>query len=279
MATQSHRPQAHGEIPVITHGMKADIALRQFMVLRHLGQLPPEFLTQELAQAVPRMEVIGGSEVSDAFYNRAYETLMAIPEAYRLMVARGGYRIVLCRFMTEGFPELKGQAPRGWSAGATWDNCDAMCYGKKMAFSEYHIDYYKQEERRNKTISGDLRHEFGHAMDFCYPRLKNGIKRFSHTSAYVNAYYQDLEAMEEEARGALSYFIQGADLDSERSAGREETFAELFALTLGTGAFHNPELIRHSFRQTDALIRDQYKLEAILEAHASQDERELEKIA
>jgi hypothetical protein len=91
------------------------------------------------------------------------------------------------------------------------------------------------EKRRNRQgeivpadrIEGVFRHELGHAYD----RAAGG--KFQYQSShpdFVIAYLRDVGEISPDRRAELDYYLQGED------AGRQETYAEAFALVLGGGS-------------------------------------------
>jgi hypothetical protein len=91
------------------------------------------------------------------------------------------------------------------------------------------------EKRRNRygevvpadRIEGVFRHELGHAYD----RAAGGQLRFqSAHPKFVAAYERDLRSIALGDRGLLEYYLQGD------AAGRQEAYAEAFAILLGGGS-------------------------------------------
>jgi hypothetical protein len=91
------------------------------------------------------------------------------------------------------------------------------------------------EKRRNRQgevvhagrIEGVFRHELGHAYD----RAAGGkFALMSSHPEFVTAYQRDLRQIAGDQRAELGYYLQG------NSAGRQEAFAEAFAVVLGGGS-------------------------------------------
>lgn len=133
--------------------------------------------------------------------------------------------------------ELASKKPRGWPKGSTWAQADGFCcQNGRVVVTEYRFN------KKNVLVRGDrprgvLHHELGHAVD----RVLN---RFSHSKEFLQAYYADVGRMEFErmtgrTRKRLSYLLQGYSVASGKCcsiAGREETFAEVFASLCGRAA-------------------------------------------
>jgi hypothetical protein len=91
---------------------------------------------------------------------------------------------------------------------------------------------------------GILRHEFGHAVD-------QYLGNYSHTPEFVAAYNKGARSISGYEARVLSYYLQPGD------AGREETFAELFASLNGVACDRNSDiLLRNHFPELVSLIRN-----------------------
>jgi hypothetical protein len=89
-------------------------------------------------------------------------------------------------------------------------------------------------------------HEFGHALD-------RALSNFSHWQEFDHAFKEDLANLSKAEASKLSYFTQpdGAvkEADKVYDAAKEELFAELFALSRGSGST-SPEV--------DSLLRKRF---------------------
>jgi hypothetical protein len=173
--------------------------------------------------------IVPPSPAFDAAVNKTYNAMSA---ETREIIRQSGARVKAVHHLTDAMPELKGQAPRGWPAGATWDAVDG-CYsgGKK----EIIVAEERQALSSSKWIASGrteqvLRHETGHAIDAT-------IKTLSEHDDFKKAYDLDVQAMQAKDKPPLDYFLQPG------TAGREETVAESVADREGgaTGGqtFHN----------------------------------------
>jgi len=119
--------------------------------------------------------------------------------------------------LTDALPELKGQKPRGWPPGLTWDAVDG-------AYSPSRNTVVVAEETENAAgqwvksyrTADVARHEVGHATDY-------GLGKLSSTPAFVKAYEDDTQNMPAPLAPALKYFLQNGD------GGKEEACAEAIA--------------------------------------------------
>ncbi|MBU6453708.1 MAG: hypothetical protein KGS72_18150 [Cyanobacteria bacterium REEB67] len=173
--------------------------------------------------------IVPPSPAFDATVNKTFNAMSA--ETLEI-IRQSGAKVKAVHHLTDAMPELKGQAPRGWPAGATWDAVDG-CYsgGKK----EIIVAEERQSLGNSKWVPSGrteqvLRHETGHAVDAT-------IKTLSEHDDFKQAYNQDVQAMQAKDKAQLDYFLQPG------TAGREETVAESVADREGgaTGGltFHN----------------------------------------
>jgi len=155
---------------------------------------------------------------SQAFEDDVTKTYNAMSPEVRNIVAKSGAKVVAVHHLTDAMPELKGVAPRGWPAGATWDAVDGCWSSGK--------DEIIVAEQRQLIGSGNwvasgrtdevLRHETGHTVDFT-------IKTMSEHQDFKNAYDADSQAIPAADKNQMAYFLQPG------AAGREEAAAESVA--------------------------------------------------
>ncbi len=173
------------------------------------------------------------SPVSDDFRRRVNVAVATIPEPIWRELHNAGWRLQIAEFVIDAAPTLMGERPRGWPTGMTWENTDAVNIPQRQMV-------VIAEKRRNRQgevviaerIEGVLRHEIGHAFD----RIAGGNLRFqSSHPAFVNAYERDLHEIAKEQGAKLGYYLQGD------AAGRQEAYAEAFAIVLGGGSDPNKQ--------------------------------------
>ena len=188
--------------------------------------------------AVPQILPPGVSFTTDV--TTTYNSMSA---ETRAIIAKSGAKVVAVHHLTDAMPELRGQAPRGWPVGATWDAVDGCWSASK---NEIVVTEERQQLSGNLWIPSGrvrevLRHETGHAVDFT-------IKMLSDHNDFKQAYDDDLQAMPTADKNQLAYFLQSG------SAGREETAAEGVADrdggATGGAAFHR------DFSRTLKVIND-----------------------
>jgi hypothetical protein len=192
-------------------------------------------LSAELAAPAPVWTATSGvfapepaTPVSDLFRRRIEDASATLPESVWRSLWQAGWQVQMAEFVTDAAPSLTGERPRGWPTGLTWENTDAVNLPSRRLV-------VVAEKRRNRhgevvpadRIEGVFRHELGHAYD----RAGGGPHRFqSAHPEFTAAYHLDRRAIPGEDRGLLEYYLQGD------AAGRQEAFAEAFAILLGGGS-------------------------------------------
>lgn len=193
--------------------------------------------TAHYAQPVPLQAV---SPVSGEFLRRTQNTTQTIPAHVWSGLHRAGWSVKLAQFVTDAAPSLRGVRPRGWPDGATWENTDAVHLpaARTMVFAE------KRRDSRGRIvestrIEGVMRHEIGHAFD---QACGTGVVLRSSSPAFLSDYLGDARRIPARDREQLGYYLQRG------AAGRQEAFAEAFALLLGGGSDEpHGELFARSF--------------------------------
>lgn len=168
------------------------------------------------------------SPVSEDFRRRIDDAAGSIPDSVWQALWEAGWQVQMAEFVLDAAPSLTGEQPRGWPTGLTWEHTDAVNMPQRRLV-------VVAEKRRNRQgevvpasrIEGVLRHEVGHAYD----RIAGGKHRFqSSDPQFMAAYHRDLKEIAPADRGELSYYLQ-TDM-----AGRQEAYAEAFAIVLGGGS-------------------------------------------
>lgn len=176
------------------------------------------------------------------FTQTVNDTYNALPQNVRDSLSKDGVKVVPTDKVTDVMPELKGQKPRGWPPGSSWDDVDGAydTTGKRIIVAQ------RQNSTKPYTndVAGLTRHETGHAVD----RLNN----LSAQAVYTTAYNREVGTVPAPDKQALDYFLQTGD------AGREETFAETFAIINGGATTKYREfLLKKDFPDTIKVVTDQ----------------------
>ncbi len=173
---------------------------------------------------VPAGLIQKDDDVSPGFLEEIKRGLAKIPVNILQALDRDGYQITLSKTVTEAVPAAKNQQVRGYQPHATWNTVYGMFNRTTgqivMAEKAQQDDQYgrpvlmplKDLQRRE----GIIRHECGHAVD-------QYLGHLSHSPEFKQAYDKGLKSISAPERKVLSYYLQPGD------AGREETFAEIFA--------------------------------------------------
>jgi len=167
------------------------------------------------------------SKVSADFRQEAGTAVAAIPDGVWQELKDGGWEVRVATFVVDAAPSLRGVHPRGWPVGATWEQTDAVHLPSQrlLVFAEKRRD---SDGRivQNSRVSNVIRHEVGHAFDRAI-----GEKTYqSSDREFVAAYYRDVSRIPASEHEVLSYYLQ------KGSGGRQEAFAEAFAIQLGGGS-------------------------------------------
>ncbi|QDU95094.1 hypothetical protein Pla8534_29060 [Lignipirellula cremea] len=188
------------------------------------------------------------SPVSADFRARTAEAAGTIPSGVWRRLKDGGWQVRMAAFVVDADPSLRGIQPRGWPDGTTWEHTDAVHLPAKrlLVFAE------KRRNREGQVVDSTrvenvLRHEVGHAFD----RALGGDDYYSSGTTFISAYFRDLARMAAEDRGELQYYLQRGP------AGRQEAFAESFAIILGGGsASHRESSFTRSFPRVLEQVRE-----------------------
>ncbi|MBY0404645.1 MAG: hypothetical protein K2X66_12150 [Cyanobacteria bacterium] len=193
------------------------------------------------------------SPVSKGFEARMRDAVDHIPLRYLEVLQKGGYNLLLCKHSLEAFPKFRSQKPRGYEHGSTFALTRGFCTEFEIVIAEFYQDGSGESHR---THDGEyvLRHEMGHAIDWCWRGSYNPKAAFSMRADFFKAYQEDLKFLTPEDYQKLSYFLQGSDPKYCLSAGRSEAFAENIALLLGGTSLPN-EYIQAKFANVHQLLK------------------------
>ncbi len=158
---------------------------------------------------------------STQFVDMVNDTYAKMSPEVRDLLAKDGTVVTPTRRITDALPELKGQKPRGWPPGLTWDAVDGAYSPSRnlVVVAEETRKTGNQWVKSNRT-EDVTRHEIGHATDYA-------INKLSDSTAYTKAYEADIKAMPANLNGTLKYFLQSGD------GGKEEACAEGIAVREG----------------------------------------------
>ena len=154
-------------------------------------------------------------------------TLRSLPPSVLEELSERGWRIELVPSLGQALPELADEAPRGWPSGWTWKEVDAahLPSERRLIVAAYRRTRTGERVRATRTAQV-IRHELGHAWDVAGA----GQRLRSSEESFRAAYELDRKTMSATERDRLGYFLQAG------TKGRQEAFAEAFALVHGGGS-------------------------------------------
>lgn len=177
------------------------------------------------------------------FSRRVNDTYNQIPQNVRDALDKDNVQVVATDRVTDVMPELKGEKPRGWPPGSSWDDVDGAydVGGKRIIVAERQGS---PKSPNANNIEGLTRHETGHAVDH--------LKNFSDSKEFKDAYDREAAKIQKPDSETLKYFLQKGE------AGRQEAFAEMFAINNGGATNTTREaLIKKYFPDTLKVVADQ----------------------
>jgi hypothetical protein len=169
-----------------------------------------------------------GKGLSERFLQQTEDARSSVPTNVWEGLQQAGWQVRLAEFVVDAAPELRNDRPRGWPIDSTWAQTDAVNLPKAKV-----LVFAEKRRRKNgdvvasDRVSGVFRHELGHAFDLI---LDTDYRSGSSNPKFVNAYGQDVSRFSDTQTRELAYYLQG------QRAGRQEAFAEAFAILLGGGS-------------------------------------------
>jgi hypothetical protein len=194
-----------------------------------------EALPADLRAAVNDVPNYVGA-VSATFQTSVREGMDTVPSAVRQAAVEAGYSVTGGKTLLDIAPRLKtAPPPRGYGIGSTWENADGVTLWKEKIIAVAATTKLLDgtiDVTSPKRVGAVLRHEYGHVI--------NGLLAASDTQEFKSAYATDVKSLlpwlekvkNIDAKKELDYLLQ-AD-----AAGRQETFADLFATLFGGGTTH-----------------------------------------
>ncbi|HEY9716377.1 MAG TPA: hypothetical protein V6C69_02825 [Trichormus sp.] len=172
-----------------------------------------------------------------------------LPAAWKQKLTKAGYRIVVSRTLFDSVPSARGQQVRGYKRSATWSQIFGLFDRRHRRVVMAQLARQTEDEKSQlitlndqQTRAGILRHEFGHAIDdyASYP---------SHSRAFARAYAVGLPRLRVQDKLALKYYLQAG------FAGKEEMFAELFAIKGGAACDPIADIVlKQKFPEAAAVV-------------------------
>lgn len=175
--------------------------------------------------------------VDPQFAERVRQAIAVVPGAIIGRLHGAGWRCIVTPDLVSYAPQLAGLRPRGWPPGVTWAQVDAVHLPeeKKVVVAQWRQNAHGQRVASHR-VPGAVWHELGHAWDvYVRERAKQmpSLTSECHADApeFSRAWHNDVITLKQ-ARGeeTWGYYLQ----DGVR--GRQEVFAEAFAVGLGAGS-------------------------------------------
>lgn len=176
------------------------------------------------------------------FVTKVNDTYAKMSPEVRDILSHEGAVVTPTRRITDALPELKGQKPRGWPPGLTWDAVDGAYSPSRnlVVVAEETRDTNNKWNKSNRT-EDVTRHEVGHATDYA-------MGKFSNSAAFTQAYEADTHVMPAALTGTLKYFLQSGD------GGKEEACAE--GIAAREGGSTSGKVFESGFAKSIAAIND-----------------------
>ncbi|GIW94514.1 MAG: hypothetical protein KatS3mg110_2555 [Pirellulaceae bacterium] len=197
-------------------------------------------------------------QVDPAFALRVRQAVTGVPAPLRRQLCQAGWRCVVSTDLVSYVPELAGQRPRGWPAGASWAQVDAVHLPQQR---QVIVAQWRKNARGDRVachrVPGAVWHELGHAWDvFARQQAAEGrpLPRacYSESPDFLEAWKKDMAGLTARAADSRwNYYLQG------NHRGRQEIFAEAFAVSLGSGSDeHLADEFAQGFPSVCRLVRE-----------------------
>lgn len=219
------------------------------MQIFHLNQV---FRPISITSSAARELVEKNANVSHEFVQEIEFGLMKIPDTVLSALAARGYRVLISESLVDAVPAAKNQQVRGYQPHSTWDTVYGMfnrtTHKVVMAEKALQTDSTGRRAmlplRNRQRREGILRHEFGHAVD-------QYLGNYSHSPEFIAAYEKGVKTISPHEAKVLNYYLQ------KGHAGREETFAELFASLNDYACDRDSDiLLKNHFPELVSLVRN-----------------------
>lgn len=229
--TPEQGDQSPGKAPDTTTGTTTDKSTDSKNDATTPGAQPGDIATPEII-VPPSVQFV--TKVNDTFAKMSPEV--------RDILSHEGAVVTPTRRITDALPELKGQKPRGWPPGLTWDAVDGAYSPSRnlVVVAEETRDTNNKWNKSNRT-EDVTRHEVGHATDYA-------MGKFSNSAAFTQAYEADTQVMPAALTGTLKYFLQSGD------GGKEEACAE--GIAAREGGSTSGKVFESGFAKSIAAIND-----------------------
>ncbi|MBY0357817.1 MAG: hypothetical protein K2W82_07430 [Candidatus Obscuribacterales bacterium] len=191
-------------------------------------------------------------EGSKRFQDTITTIAAELPQPVIDLLKHKGIKLVTAEKLTSVLPEFKGDRPRGWPVGKSWDDVDGIFVPVRkwvVASEKYTSDGIWRYSARP---GGIVRHETGHGVNLAMGPGAGVI--FSNGQPFIDAYNKDVQKFTAEDRSNLHYYLQA------NGPGRDETFADAFAsLNGGAANYETDKMIKEKFPTVLELVKQELK--------------------
>ncbi|MBY0548408.1 MAG: hypothetical protein K2W95_14015 [Candidatus Obscuribacterales bacterium] len=192
--------------------------------------------------------VVESREVANDFSERIEKVYMRdIPEHVRRRMEREGYTVRVTPYLThpQGYPELIGRQPRGYTKGSTWNEAEGTVRSerKQVLISQNRV--IDNTLVPSDRVDGVFRHEYGHAVNNVFGQRG---ELYSDGAEFQVAYERDVVRLTAAQKSEFQYLLQPG------SAGRDECFADVFAALTGGPCNGPPRRVLDPFPEVASLI-------------------------
>lgn len=187
--------------------------------------------------------------VTAQFITEISQDAAQLPETWKGKLTKAGYKIAMSRTLFDSVPSARGQQVRGYKSSATWSQVFGMFDRRRRRVVMAELAKQTENEKSalvtlndQQTRAGILRHEFGHAID-------DYLRYPSHGRSFAQAYAVGVPRLNAHDKTVLNYYLQVG------IAGKEEMFAELFAIKGGVAC--DPiadDLLRQKFPEAMSVV-------------------------
>jgi tetratricopeptide (TPR) repeat protein len=188
--------------------------------------------------------------VSPKLVEATKQALYCYPPSLLTLLSKRRIKICLTPSTVDQDPRMQNTQPHGYEEGTTYKNCPGFFDGRHIVVCAYAVRGFDDSAwEPTEDPIGTLRHELGHAFDYC-------LGNVSTSDEFKHAYYMDVSRIPEENKPRLSYFLQLSD------TGPRETFAEILCCDFGGRQRfrnNNTQLVRSSFKQAAAVAEQKLR--------------------
>lgn len=168
-----------------------------------LSDTGPKLSARTVVDALVQVKPSTGklANVSPVFVEKIKELLVAMPMPVLMLLKNSGGSILISPSVVEHDMRIQNTTPRGWSEDFDWKSSPALTHGSQVVVSQNRLDTRTGEYVDTTPEIGVVRHETGHAIDYC-------MHRYTESADFKHAYFLDAAQVPEEFQKRLDYYLQ-----------------------------------------------------------------------